>query len=890
MGRGSRLLAGGMLLATMACAHARAATDDAALDALRGLSVRIHAAMHDAAGMRGERAATFAARIDGLRHTLAAARREAAAGTPQRRKAEALALLLGNLERAAYAPAGAVPRLLPDHPAAAPRSAFGAIDARHGGSCAGALGLASPAELDGLMPARGELWLHVEAAGSSALLIDTSATPLDTDIAVFVSCAQAQANAPRATSDDAFGLAARVLLDAPAPQRAYWLRVRNQGRAGEVAIIAGATGSIGGHVTEASGGAPLANAQAYAFDADTDAFVGQAASMDDGSYAIPLAAGNYHIAADAGGHVAQAWPQVECFSAFDLASCPAGQAQAVAVEAGGATGGIDFALGTGAQVGGRVRDARSGLAVAGVQLNLADAQGQWRLYTWSDDAGRYQLSMLPAGTYFVEATAAAYKGQVFDAVDCPPPQSQCDPRNGTPVTPAMGGSVGQVDFSLQPLLYANVTVNITGNFSYYPGVNVYAADGSLILWQVVPPGQAIAVGPLPAGSYYVTAAASGWFTQLYDHVDCSGDCLDQLGSGTRVVLADSAPPPALAFDLRAQAAVSGRLTDAGSGTPLAGVMLQLWPASGAYPVNPAVSSAADGSYTVAGVAPGAYWAVASSTDHRDTAYVDAPCNDSTPYDLSGCQLTRAVHVVVGDDDVHGIDIALPPNATVSGNVSYRGAPAGTFPVAYASVWLYDASGIPLRFAQTDADGHYGIGDLPPGSYFAEAFGPDIYGQIWSGIDCPLIGQGCAATAGTPIVVGQGQDVSGIDFGVAGVHRLFGQVTEAVSGGGIGGVIVDAWDGASDAHCGDAATDAGGWYAIAADASCPSSSRKLSTDAAPGHVDEVYDGMPCPLGPAWLGLCPLDAATLVVFPDGSPELARADFVLARTDAVFRDGFD
>ena len=90
------------------------------------------------------------------------------------------------------------------------------------------------------------------------------------------------------------------------------------------------------------------------------------------------------------------------------------------------------------------------------------------------------------------------------------------------------------------------------------------------------------------------------------------------------------------------------------------------------------------------------------------------------------------------------------------------------------------------------------------------------------------------------------------------------------------------------YCNSAATDERGDYAIA-DNYCASSLRKLSTYAGPGYSDQVYDGIACPLGPAYLGLCPLDAASEIDLPQ-TPQVTRADFVLDRVDPVFANGFD
>lgn len=66
---------------------------------------------------------------------------------------------------------------------------------------------------------------------------------------------------------------------------------------------------------------------------------------------------------------------------------------------------------------------------------------------------------------------------------------------------------------------------------------------------------------------------------------------------------------------------------------------------------------------------------------------------------------------------------------------------------------------------------------------------------------------------------------------------------------------------------------------------------LSTDADSAvYENEVYDGIPCPLGSMYLGLCSLDGATPVPYPTTLAPVI-ANFTLApRPDAMFASGFD
>ena len=66
--------------------------------------------------------------------------------------------------------------------------------------------------------------------------------------------------------------------------------------------------------------------------------------------------------------------------------------------------------------------------------------------------------------------------------------------------------------------------------------------------------------------------------------------------------------------------------------------------------------------------------------------------------------------------------------------------------------------------------------------------------------------------------------------------------------------------------------------------------KVSTDAGGPFIDELFDDVACPDGPAFLGLCPLANATPIAVPTTSPTPIVVGFTLNRVDAVFANGFD
>jgi hypothetical protein len=859
----------------MCCAPAKASTDDARLvAAAQALAVRIDGVTRDIA-----RASNGTDSVDARLHRLHADLDELSRSLPKpddrspgARKLHAVSLLLGNLDRAQST--GHAPR--PAHrPEPSRRATLSPTEVLHGATCPGAIALSSGRELDGELGAGAELWLRVHV-GSSVVHVDTYASTLDTEIGVFDACPE-DAGRMLAVADDTFGLAAAVSVRADSGERSRWLRVRNLGAGGSLSVAAGTGGSVSGHVRDASG-QPIGSS-IYAFSAG---FLLAVANTDAGGYEIPLDAGDYAIVSAPYDGVTMMWPNVEC-SGYP-SDCNLALAQPVTVEAGATTAGIDFTHGPGARIIGRARDASTGLPVPNTVVMATNALGL-SFYATADATGRYQIGALAAGEYHVVATEPGHLSQMYDRVDCPVPPQSCDPFGGTPVILARDTPRQGIDFSLRAMPTIDVLADVPlGGPADDVEIRVFDASGTLVFGQYVPTGQRTPVGPLVPGSYRVVARSFAYAAQLYDHVDCIDECYEELASGTPLTIAFDAPAPLATFDLRELPDVTGRVTDVVSGVGLAGVDIALY--EDAEWIRSAVS-AADGTYVLDHVPPGHYWIKAMSVDHRDTAFPAAACNDYV-FDIATCQLANAQQVTVGDDAVNDVDIALPPNGTIAGTVQLRGLPA-TPPRNSAQVVLYDTSGTVLKLVSADyGNGDYVIGDVAPGTYFLEASNTELFAQVFSGIDCPLPGVTCDPTGGTPVAMLQGQAVQDVDFSLVSTQQISGRVTDAASGAGIAGVVVDMWS-STQAHCGASATDADGYYMILA-TGC-TGTVALSTDAGAAYVDEVFDGHACPNGPAYAGLCSLVDATPVALAT-QPDLVVVDFALdARDpDRVFASGFD
>ena len=117
------------------------------------------------------------------------------------------------------------------------------------------------------------------------------------------------------------------------------------------------------------------------------------------------------------------------------------------------------------------------------------------------------------------------------------------------------------------------------------------------------------------------------------------------------------------FELKLGASISGRVTDAATGLPIAGVELDANSRDEGGPgFNGHAHSDADGRYTFQGLAPGAYGIRASA---ERQGYVRELYDDS--FDWEAADLVA----IIGTEAVQGVDISLALGATISGQGGRR---------------------------------------------------------------------------------------------------------------------------------------------------------------------------------------------------------------------------
>lgn len=732
-------------------------------------------------------------------------------------------------------------------------------------------------------------WLDVHAAEVRPLLLSSRGSQADLRLAAYSDCREI-AKPAALVADDNYGLQADLGL-APAHAGQFWrVHVSAIGDGEGVLSLSGGE-LIRGRVARESNAQGIAGVAVAVFNS-AGSYLGSAGTAADGSYQLAVFQGPgsyfartgqpYYYDPVAWLHEAYGGAYCSVAEAYSLSNCTVGTLTSISVPPDGIAEAIDFALGPGAGVQGRVFDAVSGLPVREAVIDLYSGSGQSLRSVRTDEAGRYRVVGLLPGSVRVVATIATHRGEVHDDVPCELGLS-CPVLAGQAV-PIVLGSNASVDFALEPWASVAATVDF-GSSSGIGTVLVVDANGGPIASSYVGGTglQRAVVGPLRPGSYRAYFRGEfDRFSQVHGGIDCIGDCAAQLPQGTPIVVAGYGQRIEIGFVPRKWPRVAGTITDSATGAPVGSVQVQL--ATGSYSYT-YTTTGSDGRYALS-VPPGTYLVHAGAPEHRNEAYPGVACESPIP--LENCAGATALVSDLQASD-RSWDFALERNARISGRLTRMGQPMA-----------FDAYVRPLNPARQPLDGvtyvvsandRYQVLDVPAGTYTFGASNYSSFAQLHPGIDCPLAQFGsvwfaCNHAAAQARSVALGEIVSGIDFDLQPIGSRRGRVVRADTLAPIAGVAIDVWNAQGD-RVAVAVSGLNGQFSAA---TIGAGAFALSTDAPGPYIDQVYNGIACPNGPAYEGLCALAGASYVQLPDYDPTAPLLEFRLAPIDPIFANAFD
>jgi protocatechuate 3,4-dioxygenase beta subunit len=325
-----------------------------------------------------------------------------------------------------------------------------------------------------------------------------------------------------------------------------------------------------------------------------------------------------------------------------------------------------------ARLRGRVVAAHNGAPLRRAQVTASVVENQIRRTTTTDADGRYEFLDLPAGRFSISVTKTGYvtlqygQRRTFEA--------------GTPVTLAEGQQVERIDFSLPR--GAVISVRITDDFGDpLAGAMVqvqryqYGPDGQRRLTQV-PTGATFgfastddrgefrAFGLMP-GEYVVSAQyRSTPVPPTGNAADTSEGFSPTFHPGTvsaneaQAISVANGEEVSVQFPMIAArlAKVTGTVVDS-EGRPAAGAMVTVMTRQGTGGFSYGAGSvAADGSFTLNGIAPGEH-----SIDIRP---IPRPGNTGGEF--------ASMPIVVSGSDISGVRIVTGKGALISGRVIFEG--------------------------------------------------------------------------------------------------------------------------------------------------------------------------------------------------------------------------
>lgn len=559
----------------------------------------------------------------------------------------------------------------------------------------------------------------------------------------------------------------------------YYDNAGSSGTATAVAVAAGQMvsgidfalaegGQITGVVTRQSDGQPVQGVSVYAGG-------GSVQTQADGSYAISgLASGSYTVS-------------VSTWNTGFYAVNPA--RTNVTVTAGQTIGGINFSGFEGGTVTGVVTSAATGEPLSGLEVSVIyDFVGGGLMYPfiYTQADGSYTVTGLTPNLNYliqIETSGTNYARASQPVVIRFPAQV----LSGINFSLSAGGSIAGI-------------ITDANNGQPLQGIGIVAIDqtterfNTWNLYQTTTGSNGTySISGLSPGTYKVSAEPPGVGLMVYRREYY--DNTPQYNLATPVAVTAGQTTGQINFALDAGASISGTVTSEAGGLPLQSVQVHAYHADTGNYIGQG-SSQADGTYTISGLAPGAYRLKFSSSGSPATEYYNNVFSFTTATPLSLSQ----------GQALAGIDAALAEGGRITGRVSRE---SDGQPVANLSVSAYHvADPIVYKSCQTAVDGTYAISGLSKGAYYVMAGEATTNGTVYRYFnDSPT------RSGATAVYVDLGQTTGDIDFALGATGKISGVVTRDSDGQPLMGILIEAYDLATGETMATANTDVMGGYTI-----------------------------------------------------------------------------
>ncbi len=621
-----------------------------------------------------------------------------------------------------------------------------------------------------------------------------------------------------------------------------------------IAVTAGSTvnginavlvqgGSVSGTVTDERTGLPLNGIRAELWTAANQFY--QAVTTD--------ASGIYTFTGAAAGSYRLFFNRFSRFYGSEWYNNKAGFAagDTITVLTGQALSGRDAALTPVSRVQGRVTNL-SAAGIPNVTVEVRDANNQTVGSDTTDSMGYYYVYGIPEGTYWVyfDGTAAGYAGEYYSD------KLTFAAGDTIAVTPGVFGPVANAQLAAG----GGITGRVTGpGGAGVQNIKVQIKDiyGNNVAQPTTDINGDYSSGGMAAGTYRIFFSNNGldyvseWYSDRYT-LQTASDVTVLAGSVTSNVNAQ----------LVSSGTISGTVTDGSAG--VSGVKVVLFDI---YLNNTGFSATTDasGNYTIKAIPAGTYKiAFNSPTGGAAPSLIREWYNDkSTP------QAADTVTVTAGGT-LSGTNAVLAAGGNISGRVTSQSTGLG---IGEIGVNAYDATGVQVSGAATDASGNFTVKSLATGSYRLE-FNPATYNSKYAGTYLrEYFNNKAGLAAADALAVTAGQTLSGVNAILAsGGATISGRVTNA-AGMGLRNVTVRVeLEGYELSNQYSASTAVDGAYTVRGIPAGTYSVLFTPSGTSGNYARELYNDV-VPRGWVWTG-------TPVVLTDGA--------VVSGIDAVLEAG--
>ncbi|MFC1777125.1 collagen binding domain-containing protein, partial [Pseudomonadota bacterium] len=450
-------------------------------------------------------------------------------------------------------------------------------------------------------------------------------------------------------------------------------------------------------------------------------------------------------------------------------------------------------------ISGQVTDSGNGRPLTDTWVQLFDAFENYYGQFQTDAEGKYYFTGLPNDSYriFVSGPPQGYEPELYSEIPCP--DYNCIVSAGTPVNVTDGDQPNKniaLDYT-GTRLFGTVTRTdngdpVSSNFGYM-GVNLFDDEGN----QIGGTGTDAAGNfqlHLPDGtaSYYLATDHDSNYHALinecWDNLKCA-DWFDPAGAGADLILVPDGTTVTKDFVLDSAVVISGTVTAADGGAPIANVQLDMQDDQGNYITS--ASTDANGNYKLIVDGLGDYLVFIPPygvpAPYLPQVWPGIDCNFYT------CDLQATGTLIpVGGTSATDKNFVLNSGFVISGLVTDFNAD----PVQDLAVCIHRTTGeFTGVCGGTNGSGFYQTNALPAGTdYVAYAIGEEfgLIRQMWDHQDCTGF---CDFSLGSPITLGPGDALNtNFDLAASDPGTISGSVLNSFGDSPGGAVVLYDQDG------------------------------------------------------------------------------------------------